>query len=194
MHAIKRIAIFGAESTGKSTLAMQLGAHFGAPVVPEFVRGFWDAREGKIVASDLEEIARGQMESEDEAVRSRSMPAALQQDQSSTDHSVPNLLICDTELLTNVLWADLLFPGQCPTWVRTVAETRCRHYTLYLLCDTDIPFTPDPQRCFPLEKDRQMCRELWRATLVSRDLPKIEISGDWGVRKTQAIKAVESFI
>ena len=35
---VKRIAIFGAESTGKSTLAEELAAHFGEPCVPEYVR------------------------------------------------------------------------------------------------------------------------------------------------------------
>ena len=170
---IKRIAVFGAESTGKSTLAAQLGARFQAPVAAEFVREFWDAHAGIIAAGDLDRIARGQMENEDRAVT-----------------QAADVLICDTELLTNVLWADLLFPGQCPPWVRDEAERRCRHYALYLLCDTDMPFVPDPQRCFPDPKDRARCRQLWRETLTSRQLPFVDIQGDWAVRGKIAIEAV----
>ena len=52
---VKRIAVFGAESTGKSTLAEQLAAHFGEPFVPEYVRQFWDDHDGVIRAEDLPE-------------------------------------------------------------------------------------------------------------------------------------------
>ncbi|RFC43452.1 MAG: Nicotinamide riboside kinase, partial [Verrucomicrobia bacterium] len=41
---IKRVVVFGTESTGKTTLAQNLAAHFGAPWAPEFVREFWDVK------------------------------------------------------------------------------------------------------------------------------------------------------
>lgn len=170
---VKRIAIFGAESTGKSTLAERLAAHFGEPCAPEYVRGFWVERAGRIEAADLDAIARGQIAAE-EAAAARAR----------------RLVFCDTELLTNVLWADLLYPGQCPAWVREAAEERCRRYALYLLCDTDLPFVPDPQRCFPDPAGRAMCRRLWRDTLVSRGLPVVEIQGDPAERERRAVTAV----
>lgn len=173
MPGLERIAVFGAESTGKSTLAVALGRRFSAPVVPEFVRGFWDLHQGRIVAEDLDAIARGQRDSEDAAVA-----------------RADRLVICDTELLTNVLWADLLFPGQCPAWVREAAEARSRQYALYLLCDTDIPFAPDPQRCFPDPAGRAMCRNLWQETLASRGLPYVELRGDPVAREAAAVAAI----
>lgn len=174
---VKRIAIFGAESTGKSTLTERLAAHFDEPFSPEFVRGFWEQRAGRIEAADLATIARGQMAAEEEAAaRAR------------------RLVFCDTELLTNVLWADLLFPGQCPAWVRLAAVERCRHYALYLLCDTDLPFVPDPQRCFPDPEGRAMCRRLWRDTLVSRGLPVVEIRGTLAEREQTALAAVAELL
>lgn len=174
---VKRIAIFGAESTGKSTLTERLAAHFGEPFAPEFVRGFWAERAGRIAAADLDAIARGQMAAE-EAAAARAR----------------RLVFCDTELLTNVLWADLLFPGQCPAWVREAAEQRCRHYALYLLCDTDLPFVPDPQRCFPDPEGRAMGRRLWRETLESRGLPLVEIQGDPAERERTAVAAVTGLL
>jgi NadR type nicotinamide-nucleotide adenylyltransferase len=168
-----RIAIFGPESTGKTSLAQALAAHFQEPCAPEYVRAFWDQHAGVITAADLPAIARGQMEAEDAAAtRAR------------------RRVFADTELLTNVLWADLLFPGACEPWVRQEADARARRFRLYLLCGTDVPFSPDPQRCFPDDAGREMCARLWRETLEQRALPFIEIRGDWSERERRAIAAV----
>lgn len=169
-----RIAVFGAESTGKSTLARQLAAHFDAPCAGEYVRTFWDDHAGQIDAADLAAIARGQIANEARAARQ------------ATD-----LLFCDTELITNTLWADLLFPQQCPDWVRTAANRRSRQYALYLLCDTDLAFAADVQRCFPDAADRTYCRKLWRAALLDRQLPFIDIRGAGEQRLAAAVAAVD---
>lgn len=173
--SVRRIALFGPESTGKTRLAGELARHFGEPWVPEYVREFWDAHQGRVTAEDLEEIARGQMRTEEAAAR-----------------RARRFLFCDTELLTNVLWADLLFPGRCPEWVRIEADRRASHYAMYLLCLTDLPFEPDPQRCFPDEAGRSMCLRLWRKTLAERGLPVVEISGSGKERLARAIAAVEA--
>jgi HTH-type transcriptional regulator, transcriptional repressor of NAD biosynthesis genes len=170
---VKRIAIYGPESTGKTTLAWRLAEHFGEPWSPEFVREFWEVREGKIAASDLGTIALGQMANEDRAAA-----------------AARRVVFCDTELLTCVLWDDLLFPGACPAWVRTEAETRARDFAVYLFCETDVPFVPDPQRCFPDEAGRTRSRKRWRETLETRGLPCVEIRGDWRAREASAIAAV----
>ena len=177
MQPIKRFAVFGTESTGKTSLAEKLAAHFNEPWAPEFVREFWEMRGGKIVASDLGTIALGQIANEDAAVA-----------------AARRMMFCDTELLTNVLWADLLFPGKCPEWVRREADLRAGEFALYLLCDTDVPFAPDPQRCFPDEAGRIRSRDLWRSTLETRELPFVEIRGDWATREATAIAAVESVL
>jgi HTH-type transcriptional repressor of NAD biosynthesis genes len=171
--AIRRIAVFGTESTGKTTLAQKLAAHFGEPWAPEFVREFWDLRGGNITADDLGTIALGQIANEDHALtRAR------------------RLVFCDTELLTCTLWNDWLFPGACPAWVRTAAEERAGGYALWLLCDADIPWSPDPQRSFPNAADRERGRRLWRETLVKRGLPFVDIRGDSAERERTAIAAV----
>lgn len=175
--SIRRVAIFGPESTGKTALAEQLAAQFGEPWAPEYVRKFWDDHGGVIVAADLPAIARGQIDGEEAA-------AARAQ----------RVMFCDTDLLTNVLWADLLFAGKCLPWVREEAERRSRNYALYLLCDTDLPFVPDPQRSFPDEAGRAMCRRLWRETLESRGLPFVEICGEGDARLVAAVAAVEKVL
>lgn len=177
MPDVVRIAVFGTESTGKTSLAQRLAAHFGEPWAPEFVREYWDAQEGKIGPADLDAIARGQMANE-EAAAARAR----------------RCVFSDTELISCVLWNDLLFPGACPPWVRTQADRRARNYALYLLCDTDVPFAPDPQRCFPDTAARERSRTLWREALVARGLPFVEIRGMWPERERTAIEAVERLL
>ena len=47
-----RIVITGAESTGKTTLAEQLSAHFEAPCSTEFVRDYEESKEQHIQIED----------------------------------------------------------------------------------------------------------------------------------------------
>jgi len=168
----RKVAVFGAESTGKTRLAGRLAAHFGVPCVPEYAREFWDAH-GAIALGDIPAIAREQWRREDEAAA----------------RAGAGLVICDTDALTTVLWSDLLY-GSCPDDIRRGAEARARTYALYLLLDTDVPFTPDPQRCFPDPADREKCRRIWRGALERRRLPFVEITGDWAEREQRAIAAV----
>lgn len=174
-----RIAVFGFESTGKSWLAERLAAHFGAPLVAEYARELWD-RQGVLTLEDMLPVAREQWRRED---------AALLR-QGCGGEAESSLVICDTDALTTMLWSDLLY-GTTPDEVRRGAERRCRDYALYLLCDTDVPFAPDPQRCFPDPDDREKGRRIWRGALVRRGLPFVDIRGDWPERERAAIAAVE---
>src|SRR4051812_26065491 len=61
-----RIAVFGFESTGKTTLAETLAAKFRVPLVAEYAREFWD-QHGGIGLEDMMPIAREQWRREDEA-------------------------------------------------------------------------------------------------------------------------------
>lgn len=103
------------------------------------------------------------------------------------------MVICDTEALTTMLWSDLLYGG-CSDELRHGAEARCKNYARYLLCDIDLPFTPDPQRCFPAVADRERCWRLWREALISRRRPFVKISGGWAEREKGAIDAVEKLM
>ena len=172
MAEIKRIAVFGPESTGKTTLAQRLAEHFGEPWSQEYVREYWDTHGGKIGPADLDAIGRGQVANE-EAAAARAK----------------RVVFCDTDLLTCVLWNDVLFPGACPDWVRREAEIRARRFSLYLFCDTDVSFAPDPQRCFPDEAGRALGRKIWREALAKRGRPCVEIRGDGSVREAAAIAA-----
>jgi NadR type nicotinamide-nucleotide adenylyltransferase len=175
--AIRRVVVFGTESTGKSTLAERLAVRFGEPWAEEFVREFWEIKAGKITGEDLGSIALGQIANEERAAA-----------------AARRVVFLDTDLLTCTLWDDVLFPGACPPWVRAEAEERARGVALWLLCDTDVPFEPDPQRSFPDPADRARGRARWREALERRGLPFVEISGSWAERERRAVEAVQKLL
>ena len=170
-----RIAVYGPESTGKTLLAERLAAHFQAPLVPEYARERWD-QQGALGLDDMLPIAKEQWRREDAAVA-----------------GAARLIVCDTDALTTTLWSDILY-GSCPDEVRRGAEQRCRRYALYLLLDVDVPFEPDPQRCFPDPADREKCMRVWQGALERRRLPFVLIRGDWSAREAAAIKAVDELL
>jgi NadR type nicotinamide-nucleotide adenylyltransferase len=169
---IKRIAVYGPESTGKTELAGKLAAHFRAPLVAEYARERWDA-QGVLTLEDMLPVANEQWRREDAAVA-----------------TAQRLVVCDTDALTTMLWSDLLY-GTTPGELRRGAEQRCKNYALYLLLDIDVPFAPDPQRCFPDPADREKAMRVWRGALESRGLPFVLIRGDRAGRERAAIAAIE---
>ncbi len=184
MNAVPlRVAIFGPESTGKTQLAAKLAAHFQTRWVPEYARELWD-RQGVITLEDIPALAREQWRRED---------AAAGEVCHLLDDKLSSLIFCDTEALTTVLWSDLLY-GTCPDDIRRGAERRAKNYALYLLLDVDVPFAPDPQRCFPEGADREKAMRVWRGALERRGLPFEEIRGDWLQREQAAITAVKRLL
>jgi len=180
MSDVLRIAVYGPESTGKTELATKLAAHFRAPLVSEYARERWDT-QGALGLEDMLPVAQEQWRREDAAAR----------DACNILYYKSPLIICDTDALTTMLWSDLLY-GTAPDELRREAEKRCRNYALYLLLDIDIPFAPDPQRCFPDPADREKGMRIWRGALERRQLPFVLIRGDWAAREAAAIAAVEA--
>lgn len=183
MIAPLRIAVFGPESTGKTELAGKLAAHFHAPLVSEYARERWDA-QGVLTLEDMLPVAKEQWRREDEAAQKACHPL---------DDKRPPLVICDTDALTTMLWSDLLY-GTTPEELRRGAEQRCKNYALYLLLDIDVPWSPDPQRCFPDPSDREKGMRVFRGALDRRGLPYVPIRGDWAERERAAIAAVERIL
>ncbi|GAB5561878.1 MAG: hypothetical protein SynsKO_35250 [Synoicihabitans sp.] len=174
---ICRIAIIGTESTGKSTLAAALAEHFEAPWAPEYVRAFWDRREGKIDAVDLPTIARGQIANEEAAIA-----------------KADRVVFFDATLLMNVRWADDLHGGQIPSWIRQAADERANAAALHLYCAADLPWEADPQRAFADPVVWQASAERCRRMLTERGLAYEPIVGAGEQRLARAIAAVEAVL
>lgn len=168
----RRVVVFGPESTGKSTLAARLAAHYRTVWVPEWARGHLDPQGGRCTARDIELIGLGQAASED-----------------ALAHQADRVLICDTDTITTTIWSEVYF-GAVPAWLTDMAQQR-RH-DLHLLCDIDVPWVDDRQRDMPHRRQEFLGR--CRAALVAHGCTTVMISGDWETRFRSAVDALDRLL
>lgn len=166
------VVVSGSECTGKTTLARALAARFGAPWVPEFCRGYLDAKGTPLDASDVEPIARGQIADADEAERR------------ATD-----LVVLDTDLVSTAVYARHYY-GACPAWVEAAA--RDRRADLYLLCAPDLPWAEDGQR--DRGNRREELHALFEAALAATGSEVHLVAGTGEAREKAAATAVAAML
>lgn len=127
--------IIGPESTGKSTLATDLAAHFGEPWVPEFAREYLEKLNREYQFEDLSEIGKGQIRLEDELALGAN-----------------KLLFVDTDLRVIKVWSEHKF-DKVHNWI--LEEIERRMYSKILITDVDLPWEADPLREHPEPGMRQ---------------------------------------
>ena len=135
MHAIKTILILGGESTGKSTLAEALAAHYQTMWVPEYARTYLDNLQSDYTLADLSEIAIGQLSLEEMLLPSAS-----------------RFLFCDTGIDVIRWWSAQRF-GLIDEALLNARSAP--HYDAVLVTAPDLEWQPDPQREHPNPIDRE---------------------------------------
>ncbi|UKN03577.1 ATP-binding protein [Paracrocinitomix mangrovi] len=165
---MKRIAITGAECSGKTTLTEQLARHYGVKWVAEYARTFLDQTDGNYSQTDLDKIAEGQLRA----------TCAL----NGTD-----LLLSDTEMLVMKVWSEYKY-GSCSPYIEQLWEEQ--EFDLYLLCKPDIPYEDDGLRENPNDRDELF--EKYLTELADSGRRFIIIEGDHNQRLNQAIKAIDN--
>lgn len=166
------IVLHGAESTGKSTLARQLAAHFAAPFVPEYGRTYCEAYGNDLTPHDLVRIMKGHIDLTDE-----------------TRKDSGALLFSDTDPLMTAAWQMMMF-GERNAELDAFTDVG----DLYLLLDDDLPWIDDGLRVHSSAEERAMFQALSKAELDRRAVPYVTISGEGDVRKKMAIAVVEKLL
>lgn len=170
---LKKIAVLGPESTGKSTLSKKLARHYNTEWVPEFARQYIDQLGRPYEEKDLVDIAQGQLEQEDIHAKNAS-----------------RLLICDTTLLVIKIWSEFKF-GRCDPWILQQMEQR--KYDLYLLTYIDLPWEDDPQREHPTRREELF--QIYLDELNSWDVRYQIIKGIvFSERKRMAVEAISEIL
>jgi NadR type nicotinamide-nucleotide adenylyltransferase len=169
---VKKIVLFGSESTGKTTLAGQLAAHYHTVWVPEYSRMYQQEQPRALTLADVLPIARGQLQLE-----AKALPLANK------------LLICDTDLLETKVYSEAYY-GHCPAWL---LEQVPQHLAdLYLLTSIDLPWEPDGIRDRP--HDREQMHSRFKKELIRQQVAFAEISGNEAQRLQRAIHAINHYI
>jgi NadR type nicotinamide-nucleotide adenylyltransferase len=118
-----RIAILGAESSGKSTLAAALAARYGTLWVPEYLREFVETHGRTPHEQDQIDIALMQIQREE---------AAAQQ--------AVRFLFCDTTPVMTALYSRFYWQRVDR---RLAALAQARRYDMTLVTMPDMPWTAD---------------------------------------------------
>jgi nicotinamide riboside kinase len=167
----KIYVITGAESTGKSELAKWLAGYFNVPFIPEFARTYIEGLNRKYNYEDVEFIARKQVE----------------QLHSFMSTNYP-LIFADTWLIITKIWFDVVF-GKEPLWLEEeILKTKI---DLFLVCDTDLPWQPDPVRENGGKK-RLILHKMYKDTIEKYNFDYQIISGQGNERFKNALKCIES--
>ncbi len=169
---IKRIAIVGPESTGKSTLCEYLAKEFNTNWVPEFAREFLSGKSNRYSKQDVLYIAKEQMRIEDKMAETAN-----------------GILFCDTNLLVIKIWMMIVY-GEVDAWV--IEEMKKRNYDLHLLCDIDHPWIDDLLREHP--ERREEIQDLYLNELKNTKTNFRLISGLNEERLINAKKCVKEFL
>ena len=172
-HFVKKIVLMGAESTGKSTLAAELAAHFNTCHVAEYGREVWEAKQGQLTLQDYVDIAVEHRAREDAAVMDSR-----------------NYLFVDTNALTTLFLSYYYHRGGLPQ-LHALAEACRDRYARVFVCDDDIPFDQDGWRDNALWRSRLQGLILY--DLDRRAIPYEIVSGtlDSRVRQIAACLAAD---
>ncbi|NOX85440.1 MAG: ATP-binding protein [Chlorobi bacterium] len=172
LKPLKRIAITGPESTGKTWLAQNLARRYHTVAVPEFSVEYLSEHGPAYTLEDIVNIAKGQLSLEEQYAAKAN-----------------RLLFCDTDLIVCKIWSEVVFK-KVPEWIDKMV--RQHRYDLYLLCSPDVAWQPGPFRENP--EDRDYLFDLYETELVTRGFPYAIISGEGKERLENAVKFVEEII
>jgi nicotinamide riboside kinase len=167
-----KIVLFGPESTGKTTLAMQLAEYFETAWVPEFARDYlqekWDSTSQICDVNDMLPIAYGQTKLENDALSAAN-----------------KFLFCDTNLLVTKIFSEVYY-NFCDRILDKA--TREHEYDLFFLTDIDVPWEKDDLRDKPDERESVFA--VFKQTLLDNNKPFITLSGDKDLRLSKAISII----
>lgn len=121
-----KIVITGPESVGKSTLTKDLAEHFSVPYISELARTYISQLNRHYTKDDVLEIARLQIQTENEMCESGC-----------------GLFFLDTDLVVTKIWLEHVY-GECPDWIDEALMKNKADF--HLLCYYDLPWVFDPVR------------------------------------------------
>lgn len=172
---VKRVAIMGPESVGKSTITKDLASCFNTNFVVEYGRIVYENNGNKIGLEDFIPISEGRQSLEDWVIKTSN-----------------KIVFCDTEDITTYLFmkmyntdADYKFQEK---WFLDKIENN--RYDLYLLMKPDCKGVQDGTRNF-LDERQEHYEEI-KKCLQHYKCNFIEIEGNWADRLNKSIDILKA--
>lgn len=169
-----KVVVFGPESTGKTTLAMQLANHYHSEWVPEYAREYlqdkWNNEHKTCESKDLLPIAKGQMHLENTLAQ-------------KTD----SVLICDTDLLETKVYSEAYYSGICDPLLEKYALQNT--YDIYFLTYIDSPWVKDDLRDKPGQREEMF--NAFQNALLKYERPFVLLKGTKDERLKEAVKHID---
>ena len=168
-YFVKKVAILGTESTGKSILTQKLAAHFKTTFVSEAGREVVPETE-KCTITNLYEIAELHAQRIIEKLK-----------------YADKILFIDTDINITRSYAQFLFNHELKVepWV-----LEANHADIYLYLEADAPFIQDGTRLNVLKRNR--LDKLHKIMLEKSNVKFESIVGDWQERFVKAIELIET--
>ena len=161
---VRRLALLGGESSGKTTLARALAAQLGTMWVPEYGRQRWEELRETLSADELLQVALKQIEWEEDLAQ-----------------QAHGWLVCDTTPLTTLQYC-LFDHGQAPAELVALAQ-RC--YDVTVVCLPDFDFVQDGCRRDDSFRNEQHAWTL--ARLAERGVVPLLVNGPAPARLAQVL-------
>ncbi len=171
---MKKIAVVGPESSGKSFLTKTLAKKFRAAFTTEFAREYLQYKES-YTQKELIPIAEGQIEAESRIAKAKN----------------PQLLFCDTNILSIVVWSKIKYK-QVESSLYNLYESN-KNYDFTLLLYPDLDYVNDPLRESPDLSSRLQIFETFENFLKKEGNYAI-IKGKGEIRIKNAEEAIQSYL
>jgi len=172
-----KIVLFGPESTGKTTLSMQLAKYYNTVWVEEYARPYlqkvWNKERRTCEPKDIMPIAYGQIALENRLAK-----------------RADKVLICDTDLLETKVYSEEYYGGYVDPLLENAAKKNS--YDLYLLTYIDTPWEADDLRDRPEQREEMF--NAFQKALEDNNRPYILLKGDKDTRLKTAVQAIDKII
>ena len=158
-YFVKKICLYGPESTGKSSMAKRMAEVYHTEFVPEVAREMISSND--FTLEDIIKIGWAQTERVLQKIRTAN-----------------KVLFCDSDLITTQIY--------CRHYLQEVPEVlleleRQIKYDLYFLFDIDVPWIQDGLR--DLGNQRNEMFDVFKNELEARSIPYIFVKGNWEERE-----------
>ncbi|MFN8295455.1 MAG: AAA family ATPase [Chitinophagales bacterium] len=164
---VKKICLYGTESTGKSTLAERLATYYETVFVPEMAREIIETTK-KVEEKHLHQIAELHARRINDSIRKAN-----------------KLLFVDTDVNITKSYSKFLFNKELNVdeWV-----DKANKFDLYLFLDKDAQYIQDGTRLNKTQRD--ILNDFHKKELENRNIPYELISGNWNERLSKSIEII----